>query len=238
VKTGTFDPNDSSTYNFPSTATVYDSLGTSNTASIYYVKTSTANTWNVYVTVNGTTINGSSPGTLSFNTDGTLSSSTGLSALQFAPTSGATSPQTFSVSLNSTNITQYAQPDTVGKFTQDGSQAGLYTGCTLDKDGKVYVSYSSGGNPTLVGQVALATFSVPQNLTYLGNGMWGANAAAGAATISPSNSNGYINPSTYETSNVNMASELVKLISSQNSFQANAQVEQVYNQIMQTVTKL
>ncbi len=48
-----FDPANPATYNFTHSATIYDSLGQSHNASLYYVKTGTANQWLAYSSVDG-----------------------------------------------------------------------------------------------------------------------------------------------------------------------------------------
>ncbi|RDI39958.1 flagellar hook protein FlgE [Aquicella lusitana] len=226
-----FDPNDPTSFNFSSTATVYDSLGSSNTLNLYYVKTA-ANEWTVNAYVNGTSVG---TGSLTFSSDGTLSSATGLSNLSFSPTSGATSPQVFSVSM--TGATQYANPYTANPFSSDGYAAGNFTGYTIDKNGKVTVNYSNN-QTTVAGQIALAMFQSPQGLQNVGNMSWIATSDSGEPNVNQANSQNGIQQAALEMSNVDLASEMVSLITAQNIFQANAQVEQVYNQVMQTVTKL
>ena len=230
-----FSSSNSSSYNFVSNATVYDSLGNANTLTLYYVKDSTLNTWNVYASVGGTVINSSTPGTLTFNSNGTLASSTDLDALSFSPTSGAVSPQALEVDM--TGVTQNAGPNAPGNFSWDGSQAGTYKDYTVDIDGLVTIKYNNGTS-TVVGQVALAEFASPQNLQYIGGSSWTSTSNSGTAMISPTNSQKNITPASLEESNVDMAQELVNLINAQSTFQANAQVQQTYSAVMQTVTKL
>lgn len=235
-----FSPTNLNSYNTVSNSTVYDSLGNANQLSLYYVKTA-SNTWSVYAAItppNSTTatvINQSTPGTLTFSATGALSSSSGLGSLSFSPATGATSPQTFAIDM--TGATQFGTADNAGVFTGDGKSAGTYVNYAIDKDGIVNVSYSNG-TTLKAGQVALANFSNPQGLEYLGNGMWSATSTSGLPTVNPENSASNITSGALEASNVDLAQELVKLINAQNTFQANAQVEQTYNQVMQTVTKL
>lgn len=220
------------TYNFSSNSVVYDSLGNANNLTLYYVKTSSDN-WNVNAVVNGTQV---ATGSLAFSTTGSLSSqSANLSTLQFSPTDGAATPQIFNVSM--TGATQFGSPDFTNPFTPDGFPAGQYTGYTIDGNGMVNVNYSNK-QTVLAGQVALANFQSPQGLQNIGNMSWTATSASGAASINQSNSTGNILQSNLELSNVDLASEMVNLINAQNTFQANAQVEQTYSQVMQTVTKL
>lgn len=233
VPTNTFDPTDSTSYNYTTQASVFDSLGNSYPVTLYYVKTA-ANTWSVKPYINGTSLG---TGTLSFSTSGQLTSSTGLNALSFAPTSGATSPQAFALQL--TNSTQFANPN--GVTTQpatDGYEAGTPTrNFTVDQNGNVLMTYSNGLERTM-GQIAIAEFEAPQGLMSVGNMSWVSSTTSGAAILNQGNSQGAISSGSYELSNVDLTSEMVNLIGAQHTFQANAQVEQVYNEVMQTVIQL
>lgn len=234
--TSPFNPATSTSYNFVSTTPIYDSLGNNNPMSLYYVKTSTANTWNVYAVVNNTVLNSATPGVLTFNTNGTMASQSNMNALQYSPTTGATSPQTVSVDM--TGATQFGSPDSTGQFTPSGYPAGSFDSISIDNNGVVSVNYKGNGMKVVAGQVAVAKFSNPQGLSYVGNSSWTATTASGTPNVSTANSSSNITSGQLEISNVDMAQELVGLIDAQNTFQANAQVEQVYSQIMQTVTKL
>ncbi len=68
-----FDPNNSATFNNSTSMTVYDSLGASHIASLYFAKTA-ANTWNTHLVVDGGIVPsaGTPLSVLSFNTNGTL----------------------------------------------------------------------------------------------------------------------------------------------------------------------
>ena len=231
--TGTFSNTDPTTYNFATNTTVYDSLGNPDQLTLYYIK-SGVNTWSVNAEVSGTAIG---TGTLTFSSSGALTSSTGLNGLSYATTSGAVTPQPFDVNLaNSTqyggNGSQVLQP-----FTQDGYEAGTLTGMNIDNDGVVTAQYSNNQN-NAVGQIAIAEFTAPGNLQDIGNSSWIATTSSGQPTISQSESEGNIFSGSVEISNVDLTEEMVNLISAQHTFQANAQVEQTYNEIMQTVMKI
>ena len=227
-----FDPNTSTSYNYTTGSKIVDSLGTQHDLNIYYVKTG-SNAWGVNVYVDGNVITNTA--TMTFTSAGALNTTTGLTGLNYVPGTGATSPQTFDISM--TQATQFGSPDGANPFTVNGYGAGEFQSYTVDKNGIVNATYTNGP-PVVVGQIALAEFQSPQGLVDVGNQSWTANTASGAPIINQSNSTGIINQGTLELSNVDLATEMVNLINAQNTFQANAQVEQVYNQVMQTVTKL
>lgn len=111
-----FSPTDSSSFNFVGASQIYDSLGTVNSLKIYFVKQTSMEMWSAYVYVNNTEVGS---GVLTFNTMGQLVSVTGLDELYWTPTSGATSPQVFSIDM--TCSTQYAGRDILREpMWQDG----------------------------------------------------------------------------------------------------------------------
>lgn len=231
VPAGVFDPNNSDTYNYQSTANIYDSLGNTHSVVSYYVKTS-ANNWNVNVYVDGTSVGS---GSLTFTTSGQLATSTGLDTLSFSPTTGATSPQTFAIDM--TGSTQYGSSNSVNLTDPDGYAPGLFSGVTIDSDGKVYMQYTNS-QKLLAGQVAIANFQSPEGLVDIGNMSWIASTNSGSAIVNQNNSVGNIRTGYVELSNVDLTTEMVNLLSAQHTFQANAQVENTYNEVMQTVIKL
>lgn len=229
-----FNAADPTTYNYISTVNIYDSLGNSHTMSTYYTKTA-SNTWTANVLVDNTSVG---TGNLTFNTDGTLATATGLGALSFAPGNGASTPQV--VALSMTGSTQYAADNTSRPVTpapQDGYPVGIFNGYEIDGDGNVISTYSNQQR-ILIGKIALAQFSSPTGLQGIGNMSWMQSSESGAPVIDPGNSNKNITTGVVETSNVDLTQEMIALISAQHNFQANAQVEQTYNETIQQVIKL
>lgn len=231
VITGSIDPTSQSTYNFSSNGYAFDSLGNKHDVVSYYAK-SADNEWNVDVYVDGTK---ATSGTMSFTSSGNLSATTGLSSFTFAPGTGATSPQTLSIDLSGS--TQVSSPNSVTKNESNGYEAGTYQGCGVDKDGMVWMTYSNG-QKVLAGQVAIANFQSPENLSNVGNMQWTSTTASGNAIYNQSYSTGNINAGALEQSNVDLTSEMVSLLNAQHTFQANAQVERTYSQVMEDVIKL
>lgn len=231
VPAGPFNKDDVATYNYMTTSTVFDSLGNSHSLSMYFVKTAD-NTWTANALVDNTAVG---TGNVTFNADGTLNSSTGLDALSFDPGTGATSPQSLSVNLGS--CSQYASENTTRSMSQDGYPVGNLTGYEVDTDGNVVGSYSNQER-VLLGKVAVAQFQSPDGLASIGNMSWVETTESGKAILNPGNSNKNISSSVVETSNVDLTQEMISLIGAQHNFQANAQVEQTYNEVMQTVIKI
>ncbi len=98
----------------------------------------------------------------------------------------------------------------------------------------------TNGQSTVLGQVAMANFTNPQGLEQLGNNNWAETFAAGEPVFAaPGTGNlGTIQAGALEASNVDIAQELVNLITAQRNFQANAQTISTADQVTQTIINI
>ena len=114
-----------------------------------------------------------------------------------------------------------------------------FTGVTIHENGNVSASYADGSIVN-VGKIALASFMAPTGLTQLGSSNWSATGLSGAPTYgNPSEGKyGGLLAGALERSNVDLAEELVGLITAQRNFQANAKAIDTATQIAQTVINL
>lgn len=119
------------------------------------------------------------------------------------------------------------------------SAGATFTGVTIGSDGSVVATYSDGTN-SVVGKVAVASFISPTGLKQLGSSNWSATGLSGAASygVPGSGSKGLILSGAIERSNVDIAEELVGLITAQRDFQANAKALDTATQISQTIINL
>jgi flagellar hook protein FlgE len=140
-----------------------------------------------------------------------------------------------SVVLDISKTLQYAS-DFLASTQQDGYPTGQFQGVTVDKNGVLNANYSSGES-RIVGQVVLATFPSSTNLALDRNNQFVATSASGTAIINQPGQGGagQIVGSSIETSNVDLTSEMIKLISAQRTYQANSEVVKRQDQIMQTI---
>ncbi len=114
-----------------------------------------------------------------------------------------------------------------------------FAGVTIASDGNMVASYADGST-TIVAKIALATFSTPTGLKQVGSSNWQVTGISGAAQYgNPSEgSYGSLLSGAIERSNVDIAEELVGLITAQRNFQANAKAIDTATQIAQTVINL
>jgi flagellar hook protein FlgE len=114
-----------------------------------------------------------------------------------------------------------------------------FAGVTIRGDGNVIASYADGSTD-FVGMVALASFISPSGLRQIGSSNWTATGISGAAQYGNPGEGSYgrLISGAVERSNVDIAEELVGLITAQRNFQANAKAIDAANQVSQTVINL
>jgi flagellar hook protein FlgE len=123
------------------------------------------------------------------------------------------------------STTQYATESTTTFQTADGYGAGALDSIDVGTDGTITGSYSNGASIPLY-RVALASFVADDGLKKLGGALFAATSESGAAiTNFPGTSGlGSISPNSLEQSNVDIATEFVKMIQIQRSYQANSKI--------------
>ncbi|RDK01792.1 flagellar hook protein FlgE [Paraburkholderia lacunae] len=239
-----FNQNSSTTYNYSTSTTVYDSLGGSQQVNMYFAKTG-AGTWDVYA--------GPSTGTASlighanFNSSGTLLGTTDAAGVATATpfvfnfsvpnTDGSSTPQNLTLNIGGT--TQYGGKDGVNSLQPDGFAAGTLTSFTIGADGTLTGNYSNQQTSAL-GQIVLANFSNQNGLVNLGNNEYQQTSQSGVAQISApgATNHGTLQGGAVENSNVDLTSQLVNLITAQRNYQANAQTIKTQQAVDQTLINL
>jgi flagellar hook protein FlgE len=233
-----FNVTDPTTYNSSTALTVYDSQGNSHTMSLYF-RTTAANTWSVYAAGDGTVLNAGGPiGTLNFGPSGTMAADVTLNT-SIPLTNGAANPLTFKLLLPAASTSQYGVSFAVSNNSQDGYTTGQLAGFAIGSDGVVQGRYTNGQTRDQ-GQIALANFINPQGLVALGGNQWAESSASGQPLIGApkAGSNGTLQAGALESSNVDITTELVDMITAQRIYQANAETIKVQDQVQQTLITL
>ena len=239
-----FASTDPTSYNSTTSTTIYDSLGNSHVLQLYYVKTATANTWDVYTSVDGGTPPAATQ--ISFDPDGTLAAASNNSIaittpaaelLSAAGVATGAADLTYTVDILAT--TQLGTDFSVNSATQDGYGAGQLISFEFDDTGTAFARYTNGQSRA-IGQVALASFRNNNGLQPVGGSNYVESFGSGSPNIgAPGNSGrGDIQASAVEQANVDITQELVNLIVAQRNFQANAQVISTEDQATQAVINL
>lgn len=110
---------------------------------------------------------------------------------------------------------------------------------SIKSDGAVIAAYGDG-TTTEIGKVALASFVSPPGLLQISNQDWLASGISGAASYGQPGAArfGTILSGSLEQSNVDIAEEMVGLITAQRYFQANAKAIDTATQLSQTIINL
>lgn len=264
-----FDPADQTTYTKSFPTKVYDSQGNEHTMEQFYRKTGT-NEWTMYTLVDGRNpFDPSSTvpltGTISFNSDGSVSGMT-------ADNTGHPAGASFTVNNNTFAMTGWvpAVEDSAGNWgsngaagsadgmrlamnsttsyntetarmsqSQDGYATGILSSLSIDSTGVLFASFSNQQSRA-IGQVALASFANEQGLQQIGGTRWTETFTSGIPGIdSPKTGTlGAIESNALEGSNVNLTQELVELIKAQSNYQANAKTISTESTIMQTIIQM
>ena len=265
VPVAAFNANDSTTYNYSNSVTIFDSLGNSHELSTFFVKTAT-NTWATYATADGwpldangakvaavapattpaTPINGGTAlasGTLSFSTTGTLNAlappavdnKINIAGLDF---DNGSAPMT--IAVNVTGTTQFGSANDVRKMIPDGYATGQLTTLAINKDGTISGKYSNQ-QTKVMGQIVLSSFVNQNGLQTKGDNVWAETAVSGpplTGTPGTGSKLGSLVGGATEASNVDLTSELVNLIIAQRTYQANAQTVKTQDQVVQTLMNM
>ncbi len=243
---GVFDVSDASTYNNSTSLTVYDSLGASHLATLYYRKTGIPNQWESYFYFDGTRVAGAQANgsdLLEFSPGGSLSAINGVATppssfttTSFNPGGGAS---TMSLAMDYSSVSQYGGGFNVNSLRQDGYATGRLSGIDIDDSGVILARFTNGQSRTLA-QIALANFSNSQGLTQMGDLNWAESFESGAALVGApgSSSLGLIQSGALEGSNVDLTEQLVNMITAQRNFQANAQVISTADTITQAIINI
>jgi flagellar hook protein FlgE len=231
-----FNPANSQTYNQSTSTSVYDSLGNQYSATFYFTQTATPNQWNVNMSIGGTQVGATQA--LTFSPTGAVTAPVGgaLNFGGFTPPGGA---NPMNMTFNFGQTTQYGSQFGVTSIVQNGYATGQLSTVAIDPSGIVSAVYTNGRS-TQLGQLALANFPNPQGLKQLGDTNWSETFSSGTVVSGTAASAGFgsIQSGALESSNVDLTTQLVNMITAQRAFQANAQVITTANQLSQTVINI
>jgi len=241
-----FDPNaPSSTSDFSSSITVYDSLGNGHQITTYFRLNNigaTGNEWEWFAVIpaseatSGVNTIGAA-GTVSFSTAGAFAGTTVTTPADFDFSGGATQSQAITIDLD--NLTQYGSNSATIFQNQDGFGSGSIQSVSINQEG-IITGVFTNGQTRGVGQVALARFIAPEGLTKQGGNLFTESFDSGPPIVGQPGSSGMGNilSSTLELSNVDLANEFVAMISAQRGFQANSRVVSATDEILNELVNL
>ena len=238
--TAVFSETDPTSYNSTTSLAVFDSKGNSHTLDLYFIKTATANQWDVKTYLDGSATTAGAITALPFTTAGAYDSAGGggdKGKINITQTvAGAVD---LTIALDITGLTQYGSNFAVTTAKQNGYSAGQLSSIEVNEYGLVSARYSNGISSEM-GQFALADFGNVNGLQPVGSTNWIETYKSGMPVLNKAGDNalGLIQGFALEQSNVAITQELVDLIVAQRNFQANAQVVQAEDAITQTIINM
>ncbi|MFK5926674.1 MAG: flagellar hook protein FlgE [Desulfuromusa sp.] len=250
--------------NYATSIQVFDSLGSTHLMTTYFTKTADQ-AWDWNTVVDGGEVTGGAAGvlevvgsgTLGFDASGDLITIDGVDLYTVAgdtssdpvfprPTASTTagtldwvngSVQTQQVSIDM-QTSQYASPSVVVSQEQDGFGTGTLVQLSVDEFGNVVGNFSNG-TPRQLMRIPLAKFTNPSSLTKIGSNMYAQSNGSGAPVIGTVGSGvGNIFTNSLELSNVDMAQEFVKMITTQRGFSANSKTITTTDEMLAEVINL
>lgn len=238
----TFNPADPQSFNSSMVSVVYDSLGTKHSLTQYFVH-SGVNQVTVHYSFDGAQLDTTPPPaapsgtfvtqTLNFNSQGLLTAPAAPVTINLGTPAGTAA---LSVKVNYAGTTQFAGEATTTVNSANGGSSGMLTGVQIEKDGSVMALYSNGAKKS-AGTLALATFPNESGLMPVSDTSWTTtNESGNALYFQPGvGTAGSLAVGALEQSNVDVASELVGLMSAQRNYQANTKIISTENQMMQSL---
>lgn len=111
---------------------------------------------------------------------------------------------------------------------------------TIGNDGVVTVTQQGVAAPVQIGTIQLASFVNPAGLQSVGQNLYLETASSGTAAPNTPGTNGVgvLNQSFLETSNVNVAEELVLMIQTQRAYEMNSKAVTTSNEMLQKLTNM
>ncbi len=231
--------------------TIFDSQGGKHVLTAAFVRTDTANKWDMVLTSITGGIYQISPGDrriedITFNAgDGSYNGLGGSDVSQFVITfdHDTVNPQTIDIWMGTASqmdgLTQFKGNSTAVAREQDGYEAGRLSTISVNNGGILIGAFSNGIKKNIA-TLQIALFQNPSGLESTGGGYFNASANSGGAvaTQAMTGGAGSIHGGALEKSNADIATEFVNLIQAQNGFQANARTIRVANDILKELSNL
>ena len=233
---------------FSSAVQIFDSLGNAHDLVIQYTKVAT-NTWNIDVNdpvlaSTGVTSGNVTPVTRSivFNGDGTPAT------IVFPPvdiaswTTGAIA-STVTIDVGTANltdgITQFAGQFSLNSVDQDGARYGGFIGVNIGSDGIVTALFDNG-EQLAVYQLPIIMFANPNGLAARNGNAYSQTDQSGDIILQQANAGGagVVASSALESSNVDLAEEFTKMITTQRAYSASARIITTADNMLEELTRI
>lgn len=216
---------------------IYDEQGRLHSVNIRFTKTG-ADSWDYEVRYTGTETTppfADITGSLSFNVDGSIATTTPLT-LTWDPNyvgGGGT------VSIGVDKITQYDRNSTASVIDRDGQTSGQLESYDFESDGTMWLNFTNGERRRAY-QLVIGTVNNLQALENLGDNFFGVTPGSGDLMLGRAGREitTSIVAGALEQSNTDLATEFTDMIVAQRGYQASARVITTSDELLQEVVQL
>lgn len=233
---------------FQSAFNIFNSLGETVTLTITFTKQSTSGswTWSPSATSSSSSLTTSVTGSSSllFNSSGSLTNGTDRVITISGFPSGASAMNVTWDLYNTSGVTNgdltgLSAASAMSSLTQDGFSSGSLLSISVDRSGIITGLFTNGQSQNLY-QLSLANFANPEGLTKLGTLVLAESASSGAPLSGVANSGGLgeVVSNALEQSNVDIAAEFIKMITTQRAYQANSRIISTVDDLLQETVNI
>ncbi|PCI56045.1 MAG: flagellar biosynthesis protein FlgE [Alphaproteobacteria bacterium] len=143
------------------------------------------------------------------------------------------------INVDVSRFSQFSSDYSVLFSDQDGAELGLRTGILIDREGFVIAQFSNGASSILY-KLPLITFANSNGLAEVSGTAYTETENSGEENLREAGTGGagFIEPSTLENSNVDLADEFALLIVSQRAYSAGTKVINTVDQMTQELLQL
>ncbi len=183
-----------------------------------------------------------SRGLLNFNGDGTLNAfadNTGNTDINLNQIDWGNGSEPQNISVDIERFSQFSGNFDVIFSDQNGAELGLRTGVEINRDGIVSARFSNGASSDLY-KIPLITFANANGLSEVSGTAYSESQASGEENLREAGTGGagFVEPSTLEASNVDLADEFARLIVSQRAFGAGTRLINTVDQMTEDLLRL
>ncbi|MBF0333779.1 MAG: flagellar hook-basal body complex protein [Alphaproteobacteria bacterium] len=198
----------------------YDTAGNVRTLTLEWQPTDVQNQWTVTPMISDGTV-ANQPLTVIFGADGSFVSPDDATDVGITWSDGTTS----TIALDLSGLEQLSGGMQVDSIDGDGNEAAWMMNARFDTGGVLSANYANGESLSLY-QVALADFTNLNGLDEMTGNAFASTAQAGTMSLFSATSSGKaaIIPGTLEASNVDLADEFTRMITTQKAYSMNATV--------------
>jgi len=181
-------------------------------------------------------------GLINFNSDGTLNAlvdANGNRDIELVAIDWMNGSELQSININIDGHTQFAGLYNVSVASQDGADLGLKTGLEIDREGYVNARFSNGTLSRLY-KLPIVTFPSSTHLQEISATAYVESAESGEPLLQEAGVSqaGFLETTSIEQSNVDLADEFTKLIVTQRAYSANTKVINTVDQMTEDLLRL